>query len=539
MADFGAPIIDPRGTNTAGNAVQLLSGVLGIKQQQQALQTGAAQLQQEQQTAQQRAGIAKFFNDYDLTQHVGADGTINLDDALTNPQLRAAAGDKFPEVIGQLLNVKQNQLAAKQSLVNLNDTTRKQFGDVLGGLRDDPDVVAGNDVGKQKASLALGQWAATSPEAAKAAQIYGPALENTPPNKLRQAISNVQLQAMDASTQAGRQAPALQSTGARFVNVNPQAAGGNVAEGGGLAAEVGPGVSTFTDQAGNMWALNPQNPGQAIRVGQGGTLPGTTTQTAPSTRQSATAEFTRRVRGGEQPTKELWDEVVGALHGGRDPINAAVGAPQPGERPPINVPGQEDVNNSIKAAREASAQVGVNRDVNKRILALSQDAITGPGSGWMTKLAVAAGMPAGASTQELGAFLDRQAALAANSMGLPHTNMGIETAANFTGNPSYDAKVIRDKTLFADALNTGAQAYRKGMEAVLGSAQNPNYAGYQKYRAEWADAFDPQAFAYLNAKKNGDAAEAAKIEKFEGEKGMKDLRAKLGKLKNLIDGKLE
>lgn len=534
-ADFGSPIVNPQGSDFAGNTLKTLSGVLGIKQAQQNLQLGQAELQQRQQDAQQRAGIAQFFQNYDLSKHVGADGTLNLDDALTNPQLRQAAGDKFPEVVSQLLNVKQGQLVAKKSLLDLNDTARKQFGEVVGGLRTDPDVVAGNDEGKRKASLALGQWAATGPDAARVAAIYGPALENTPSAKLAQALSNVQLQAMDAATQASKQAPSFLSTGAQNVNVAPQAAGGLLGPQGPIQQEVAPGIHVWTDAAGNPRATNVQTPGESVQLGQGGSL-----SLPHNATQETTRRFTQAVRGGAEPTKELWDQTKAAVEGrGPDPINKILGLPQPGERPPVNVPGQEDVNASIKAARDASAQVGVNRDINKKIIELSKRAITGPGAGWIGDAATVAGLSAGASTQELGAFLDRQAAMAANSMGLPHTNAGMEAAGNFTGTPAYDAKVIRDKTLFADALNTGAQAYRKGMEKVLGSAQNPDYASYQKFRAQWADAFSPQAFAYLNAKKSGDDAEAAKIEKFEGEKGMAELRSRLGKLRNLIDGKLE
>ena len=78
MPDFGSPVA--QNTNVQpGQMVQTLSGLLGLKQQQLALQGQAAEVQQQQQTAGQRAGIASFMSTFDPTKHVGADGTLDLD----------------------------------------------------------------------------------------------------------------------------------------------------------------------------------------------------------------------------------------------------------------------------------------------------------------------------------------------------------------------------------------------------------------------------------------------------------------------------
>src|SRR6185312_4709635 len=126
MADFGSPIAQNVKVSPQ-QGLQTLSQLLSIQGQKQALQGQAAQVQQEQQTARQRAGIANFMSNFDPTQHVGPDGTIDLDNVFTDPKLRQAAGDQFPALMQQLVTVKQSQLQAKQQLANLNGTLRNQF----------------------------------------------------------------------------------------------------------------------------------------------------------------------------------------------------------------------------------------------------------------------------------------------------------------------------------------------------------------------------------------------------------------------------
>lgn len=490
MPDFGSPVAQNVDASPQ-RAIQTISSLYGLASQQ-------ATVQQQQQTARQRAGIASFMSNFDPTKHQGPDGTLDLDSVLTDPQLRQASGDQFPQVVDQMIGIKQHQLQAKQQLVNLNSDVRTQFQSTLGGLRTDPDVIADNDVGRKKVDAAMGQFAATSPDAARIAQIYGPITQHAPQGKLAQAISTAQLQAMDASTQAGRQAPALTSTGASLINVNPQAAGGDVtAPAGNIPLKVGPGMSTFSDQAGNTWAVNPQDPGHAILVGQGGSL----------------------AKGGGTPKSP---------------------APTTPQKPPVFSPGESqtiaDVQKEVEGLRNAGTQIGTNRDINRRILSLVDQTSTGPGTEFAHRAAAAAGLPAGASYQELNSFLDRQAAQAANAMGLPNTNMGLETSKQFTGNTQLNNKVIADKTKFVDSLNDAAQKYLAGANHAVGTGPNPNYTAYQGFRAKWSQNFDPEVFSYENAVKSGDKAEQSRIESLLGQRGMAALRQKRQALIGAVNG---
>jgi hypothetical protein len=278
MADFGSPVATSVDVNP-GRAIQTLSGLLSLKQQQQALQTGQihqetaqAEAEQQQQTVKQRAGIANFMSSFDPTKHVGSDGTLDLDSVLTDPQLRQSAGDQFPAIMQQMVAVKSAQLGAKQQLATLNGDLRNQFSQTVGSLRTDPDVVQDTPKGRQKVQQAMGDFAESGgPDAARVANIYAQVVNHVPSGKLSQTLSNFQLQAMDASTQAGHQAPSYANTGAKLVQTNPQAAGG--APQGNLTNTVAPGVSTFQGPDQNVYAFNPQNPGVTTMVGHGGSAP--------------------------------------------------------------------------------------------------------------------------------------------------------------------------------------------------------------------------------------------------------------------------
>jgi len=235
MADFGSPVVNAQ---TAFNPMQSMSNVLGIKRQMQDLQTGQyqqqsaqANAQMDQQSAQQRSGIARVMAAFDPTKHVGKDGTLDLDNVLTDPALRQAAGDQFPQVIQQMIQAKQGQLTAKQQLANLNGTLRDQFSSTVGSLRTDPDVVKDDEtgMGRSKVKQAMKDFAATGgPDAQRVADTYAGVIDHVPQGKIAQTLSNFQLQAMDAGAQTGRQAPNLADTGSKLQDVNPQSAGGNL-----------------------------------------------------------------------------------------------------------------------------------------------------------------------------------------------------------------------------------------------------------------------------------------------------------------------
>lgn len=487
MADFGQPVA--QNVNPVGQGLQTLSGLLsvqqqrlGIQQQTQALQGQAAEVQQQQQTARQRSNLAGFMQHFDPSKHVGSDGTLDLDSVLTDPNLRAAAGDKFPEVAQQFVALKSGQLQTKQQLAGLNDTLRNQFSDTVGSLRTDPDVVADNPQGRAKVQAAMGNFAETGgPDAARIANTYAGIINHVPQGKLTSALSNFQLQAMDASTQAGRQAPSLVDTGATLVNTNPQAAGGQLGGQAPIPKTVAPGAIPSTDAFGRTFLVSPQT-------------------------------------GGAKPI-------------GSPPGSGGAGFAQP-------VAGQQQVMDSVENARAAGDQAPMLRNINQQLMTLSDKTSTGPWSQNLHKIAAAVGLPSGAQYQEIGAYLDRQAAAQARTMGVPNTNAGLAASERATGTTDYAREALQEKVKFADALNTGAMAYRQGLDKAVGTGGAPNLQNYQAWRSAWAQNFDPDVYRVEDAQRRGDTAELTALKKRVGPTGMQALAIKSANLRQLENGQI-
>lgn len=273
MADFGNPVADQVAPVTSG--IQTLSAIMGLKQKQLEIEKGEAGVQEAQataqqqtQTAQQRGALRQYWANFNPQSYIGPDGSISVDKFLSDPKARQAAGDLYPQVVEGMLKIKNQQLGNQQALVNLNDSTRKQFQELLGGLRTDPDVVKDDAAGRQKVQGAMGEFAVTSPEAARVAGIYGAVVQHAPPGKLAQTLSNMQLQAMSAGVQATQQAPSYTNVGSALVETNPQAAGGTLGPQSGYRTSIPPGFSTFSDpRSGNIYAYSQQNPNQVFLVG--------------------------------------------------------------------------------------------------------------------------------------------------------------------------------------------------------------------------------------------------------------------------------
>lgn len=218
-------------------SINSISGILGLKQQRQDLQTGQYKQQSAQATAQvnqqdaaQRQAAGAFFKNFDIAKHHGDDGTLDLDSALTSPEFKAT-GDSAPDIAKSLLGIKNAQLTAKQSLSSLNSDLRGQFSSQVAGLAQDPDVKNGNQTGRGKVLDAIEQFGQTSPDAKRVAGIYSQVLQNTPPGKMGQALQNLQLQARSA----GEQLPQ-----ATTVDTGSEVVPGSVAPGTGAITPAGP-----------------------------------------------------------------------------------------------------------------------------------------------------------------------------------------------------------------------------------------------------------------------------------------------------------
>lgn len=480
--------------------ISTISGILGLQQQRQALQTGQQVLQQEQLKTAQQQGVQDFFKTWDPSQHVGDDGTTDLDSALQSKEFKGA-GNAKPAIMQSLLDIKNKQLGNKQALSSLNADLVKQFGTGMGALAKDDDVMedktdpaTGVNTGRAKIDQFLGNFGKLSPDAARIAAIYGPITQHAPPGKLAKGVAAMQLQAQSASEQQGQQnpVPGAFDTGANIIpTVTNRATGIPQPTGQQIPHQVGPGATPVSDAYGRQFLLNPQT-NQVAPVGAGtppGVRPATTAGTVP-------APFAQPVAGQQQ----VQQEVSGA-----------------------------------RSAGDAAPQI---RSINEKLLNLSSTTQTGPMTERVQKLAAALNLPSGSKYQEINAYLERQAAAAGQAMGLPNTNAGLHAAQQASGTTEYNPAALQEKVKFADALNSGAMAYRQGLDKLVGTGPTPDYTKYQEFRSAWAKNFSPDVFRAEDAIRRGDKKELAAIQAELGTRGMTEMRKRSENLRLLENGQI-
>lgn len=495
MADFGAPVAQNAVVNPM-QGVETLSSLIGLKQKQQQLQTGQylqqsarSAAQQAQQDAGQRAAMAQV----DWSKHTGEDGTLDLNSFNKDQDIRKSAGDFYPDVLKKAADIKQSQVAAKQSLTNLTNDQIGAFARTVGGLAGDKDVQQDTAAGRQKALSAIQGFAQSyGPDAAKAVAPYASVLQNAPPGKLGSVLQHIQMQSVDAGKQVSAMAPTPTTidTGG---TIQPGATDSALSDtpgdfhpqGPAITKTLSPGVSILSDSYGKQYRYNTQS-GRVEPVG------------------GSPAAGTQGQGGFNQPVAD-----------------------------------QPHVLESIENARAVGDQAPGVRNVNSQLLKLSQETETG---GWGThtaqQIAATVGLPSGSRFQEIGAYLDRQAAMQARSMGVPNTNAGLAAAERASGTTDYTPKALQEKVKFADALNSGTMAYRQGLDKAIGTGGTPDLSKYQAFRSAWAKNFDPDVFRVEDAQRRGDKQELAELKKRLGPEQMKDLAAKSANLRQLESGQI-
>lgn len=490
MPDFGAPVaqnVDVNPLRTIGQIIGLQGAQLDLQHKRQALQGQAAEVQQQQQTARQRAGIA----DIDWGKYDGEDGTLDLNKFYKDKAVQAKAGDAYPDLVNTVLQIKQHQTENKEKLLTLNNAQLAAFGSVVGGLRSDPDVTADNPAGRQKFAAAMDQFGkAYGPDAARIAQTFAPIAQHAPPGKLAHGIEVLQLQANDAGRQLGLQAPNLTpvSTGAttEIRNTNPYAPEG-ITMPQSFTNKVPPGAILTQDLRGAPFIVNPQNPGSPQPVGAG---------------------------NAQQPN----------ANGFQNPTYA-------GQASDIQANQTE-----VRGIRQQADTAPLNRSINQNILRLSADAKTGPGTEiWQHALGALGapfGLSANASYQEVGKFLEKNAIANMQAMGAPGSDARLHAAAAANGSTSFNKQALQDVTKFNDATNTALIKYRQGIDQAIGT-RNPNYTDLPRFKAEWAKNFDVNIFRAENAIRDNDTEELAKIKKELGPARMRELAQKRRNLESL------
>lgn len=238
--------------------VQTMSGLMGLKQQQLGLQGSAADVQMKQQDARQRAALANI----DWDKHMSEDGTLDLNSFVRDKGIRQAAGDQYPQLVQSAALIKEHQLEVKSRLTNLTNDQLAAYAKLTGGLANDPDVVAGNEKGKQMVKGAFTQFAQMyGMDAAKAiAPVALPLMnDQIPGDKLSKMLQHVQMQAVDTANQLEKTKPTISTmqgpNGLQMVNTNALAPQGIGPIGAPMPQGVAPGT---TNQSGQFVTGGPQ-----------------------------------------------------------------------------------------------------------------------------------------------------------------------------------------------------------------------------------------------------------------------------------------
>lgn len=454
--------------------------MLGRLSQLLTIQGQKAEVAGAQQSQRQRAALAQ----YDWNKHLGEDGTLDLN-TLNDPELQAAAGDQYLQVLSNAVAAKTAQLESKRTLVALRNDQREAFAELMGGLRSDQDVAEDTDKGRQKVTQAMIQFGEMyGDDVLPVLQSYAAPLQKAPKGRMSDALRAIQLQAHSASQQLAAQAPAYAATGSKLTQVNPNAAAGKD-----LTLDLPPGFEIVQDMTGAKFAVNPQT-NKVIPVGTGGASP------------SAPPGQTFR-----QPTYA-------------------------GQEHDIQVQQQEVAN-----TRSAADQAPSNRNIFQHVLKLADDTNTGPLVSFLQNTAIG-GQVFGDNYQELGKYLEKNAIANMTAMGGPPSDARLSAAVAANGSTKFNPKALRAVTQFNYATNTGLERYRQGMDKAVGT-KNPDYGQLPAFKAAWAANFDIDAFRLENAVADGDTDEQHAILKSLTPARRAEVAKKLKNLDTLADtGKL-
>jgi hypothetical protein len=462
-----------------------IASMLGIAGAQQQLQTGRLQQNQLQGQVQERENLSKI----DWNQFRGEDG--NLDPvAAGNAALKASPAFYGPQLAKQFNEVAKDQITIKKGLQDLNQSQRTDIGSGLGALSLDPEL------SPQKVMSWAAQFSEQNPGAAP---LLFTAIKHMPsdPAQLKQWLVTSRNSVLAPSSQTTATTPISTGGDTRFVQTSPYQPGSIQQVGQPIANTVTPtqAEEVQTDSLGNKYI---------VQRGANGVILGT------------------------RPVPGSYNAVSSAPGSG------------PAMLPPGGAGSIDDAQKEVTAARAAANNAPVMHDLNRGIIAEVDKGMNTGSLGSLTqKIASATGYNLGSESSTdynvLGKLLERSALQAAQGMG-PHTNAGLEAQVRANGSLDYTPQAIRKIAVLNDALTTGAEHYRTGMEQALqASGQNP--AVKRVFDQGWAQNFDPRIMRLENARASGDQHEIdAVMRELGGPKSQatRDLMTKARNLNMLI-----
>ena len=507
MPDFGAPVaaninVNPnQGVQTLSSLVNMERGLMGMRQQQQSLDIGATQLQQQNQQMQERQILQNMMMD-----GKDPDGNpIKDESGEINVPAFAAAANKYLPLIGQgvsqsIIQTMDNRLKLNDSIRGLNQNFRN---DVSGIVRS---AVNSNQSG-QDINAALDAYAQKNPGAAEAIGRAQSLLQNISPGmpqvQRNQALLHLAQEFQPAATTEREQTPQMGTItgpggGVQPIQTNPMSPFPVGKVGGEMGQGIPPGLSTFSDQAGNTWAFNPQSPGHAILVGHGGA-----TGTGG--------------KGYVAPAESL-------PSGQASSATSPAGIPATQTAPPVLNLGEADVvkqnTQNVNNTRQMAADSQTQHDILNRIqsIASSPGLYLGPGSDKVGALATAIsrlpGMEGAAqyanNYNELTKFMAQNAARMGAQMGLSGSDARLDLALHSQPNAQMDPRTVQHVAQYMSGLVRMSAAKADALDHWLQQPGN-SLQNEQNFERAWRDNADPRLFQIQELKDQGEAQNYATL----------------------------
>ncbi len=153
---------------------------------------------------------------------------------------------------------------------------------------------------------------------------------------------------------------------------------------------------------------------------------------------------------------------------------------------------------AIKAVRDQGDAAPNNRTINDKILALSSNTNTGPGTErWQNILgglsAAWGGTEQVNNYQEMGKFLEKNAIANMQAMGGTGSDARLDAAVKANGGTSFNRGALQDVTKYNNATNTALMGFRSGMDQAVG-LDNAHPEAMPQFRSDWKNNLDVNVF---------------------------------------------
>lgn len=212
--------------------------------------------------------------------------------------------------------------------------------------------------------------------------------------------------------------------------------------------------------------------------------------------------------------------------------------------PPGTTQAQYEESQKIRSSALESAGSYQNQlHDNNKIIELAKLATTGKGSDVLAQFAGANALLPWTGDKatyfnELGHYLDKQAATLASTPGFGGTDAARSMAQSVSGTKDYTDKALISIARTNRALSTGNYLFSQGIEN--GSAANPNNPIYaREFKNKWNQVADVNALKLYDAVKNKDDEQIQEIVKYLGgekSEAYKKLKLKVKTILDLVKG---